>query len=85
MFNPLDERLNDLYREEMRRKAARKRLAGESRRRGRPVFVLRMYRPVLNQLGHWLVLSGTRLQRRYGDMYETAPMQQNRPAHSGNI
>ena len=85
MFNPLDERLNDLYREEMRRRAARERLAGESRRRGRPAHVLRMYRPALNQLGHWLVLSGTGLQRRYGDMCETVPMQHKRPAHSGNI
>jgi hypothetical protein len=84
MLTPLDEHLNNLRCEDLRRIAARERLAGDVRR-GRPVFSLRVYRPALHQVGCWLVLSGTYLKRRYGDMRETTPARHNHPAHSGNF
>ncbi|MCB9450050.1 MAG: hypothetical protein H6672_01340 [Anaerolineaceae bacterium] len=84
MFNPLEHDLNKLYREEKLRKANRRRMAEEARRKP-AAFSLRLHRPALNQLGRWLVLSGTHLQRRYGDLCETTAAPHNRPATSGNF
>lgn len=81
MFNPMDERLNNLHQEESLRKAERERLAQQARR-NRSAFSLRLYRPALHRLGNWLVLSGTHLQRRYGELPE---MPRTRPARSGSV
>jgi hypothetical protein len=57
---------------EMMRQAEQYRL-GSVARSGRKVLRLRFYDPALAQIGRWLVASGYRLQKRYGEWKEFAP------------
>jgi hypothetical protein len=52
---------------EMMKRAADYRLA-ESARAGRRLVAFRFYYRALAGFGHWLVVSGQRLQKRYGNL-----------------
>lgn len=71
MYNNHDY-LNKLYHQhrhqELLGRAERKRLIGQLRA-GRPAAI-RFYQPALAALGHWLVLSGTYLQKKSGALAE---------------
>jgi len=71
---------------ELMRRAENERLA-QTARAGRRLVALRFYYRVLARFGHWLVVSGHRLQKRYGglpDLSKTAhphkPIPSNRRA-----
>jgi hypothetical protein len=53
---------------ELQRRAAQERLAQSMRQRP-----LRFYYPAMARFGHWLTVSGRRLQKRYGDLCDVSP------------
>ncbi|GIL14158.1 MAG: hypothetical protein BroJett038_28780 [Chloroflexota bacterium] len=73
MFNN-HEYLNHIYHnhrhQELMRRAERKHLLRQLSS-GRPAAI-RFYKPILALLGHWMVLSGTYLQRKSGALADSS-------------
>lgn len=66
-------RYSALRQKELMREAEQERLANMARNQRR---VVRFYHPVMAQFGRWMVASGQRLQRQYGEFVDVpAPVQ----------
>jgi hypothetical protein len=72
-----NQQLVPLKRREMVERAERYQLMQTARAGRRPV-IARFYHAALAQVGHWMVVSGQHLQRRYGQISELSQPPQKR-------